>query len=171
MANSWSDTVSVIDTASFRVIRELTAGFEPNAAVADADGRFLYVANRMSNDISVIDLARGLETKRLLAGRGAAYLALSPDGRRMYCTHIYPQSKTFRSPPESEVTVIDTRLQVVVERERLHNAAGVFHVAAADAGRVVIAAQTAAQEPDPAGACGARLGNRQFALRVRRRDR
>ncbi len=141
VANSWSDTVSVIDTASFRVIRELTAGFEPNAAVADADGRFLYVANRMSNDISVIDLARGLETKRLLAGRGAAYLALSPDGRRMYCTHIYPQSKTFRSPPESEVTVIDTRLQAVVERERLHNAAGVFHVAAADAGRVVIAAQ------------------------------
>jgi YVTN family beta-propeller protein len=141
VANSWSDTVSVIDTASFQVMRELTTGFEPNAAVADAEGRFLYVANRMSNDVSVIDLARGVETKRLLAGRGAAYLALSPDGRHIYCTHIYPQSKTFRSPPESEVTVIDTRLQAVVERERLHNAAGVFHVAAADGGRVVIAAQ------------------------------
>jgi YVTN family beta-propeller protein len=95
----------------------------------------------MSNDISVIDLARGVETKRLLAGKGAAYLALSPDGRRIYCTHIYPQPGEFRTPPESEVTVIDTKRQMVVERERLVNAAGVFHVASADHGRLVIAAQ------------------------------
>jgi YVTN family beta-propeller protein len=141
VANSWSDTVSVIDTASFKVVRQLAAGYEPNAAVADLEGRFLYVANRIGNDISVIDLARGVEIKRLLAGRGAAYLALSADGRRLYCTHIYPQSKTFRSTPESEVTVIDTRSQVVLERERLHNAAGIFHVATANAGRVVVAAQ------------------------------
>lgn len=140
-ANSWSDTVSVIGVATLKVMRELPAGFEPNAAVADAEGRFLYVANRGSNDVSVIDLAHGVETKRLLAGRGAAYLALSPDGRRIYCTHIYPEPGEFRAPPVSEVTVIDTRRQMVVERERLENAAGVFHVAAADHGRLVIAAQ------------------------------
>jgi len=141
VANSWSDTVSVVGVEPLKVLRELPAGFEPNAAVADAEGRFLYVANRISNDVSVIDLARGVETKRLLAGRGAAYLALSPDGRSIYCTHIYPQPGAFRTPPESEVTVIDTRRQIVVERERLSNAAGVFHVAAADHGRLVIAAQ------------------------------
>jgi YVTN family beta-propeller protein len=141
VANSWSDTVSVVGVEPLKVIRELAAGFEPNAAVADAEGRFLYVANRMGNDVSVIDLARGVESKRLLAGRGAAYLSLSPDGRRIYCTHIYPQPGGFRDPPESEVTVIDTRRQVVVERERLHNVAGVFHVASADHGRLVIAAQ------------------------------
>ena len=141
VANSWSDTVSVVGVEPLKVLRELPAGFEPNAAVADAEGRFLYVANRIGNDVSVIDLARGVETKRLLAGRGAAYLALSPDGRSIYCTHIYPQPGAFRTPPESEVTVIDTRRQIVVERERLSNAAGVFHVAAADHGRLVIAAQ------------------------------
>ena len=141
VANSWSDTVSVVGVAALKVMRELPAGYEPNAAVADAEGRFLYVANRMSNDVSVIDLARGVETKRLLAGKGAAYLSLSPDGRRIYCTHIYPQPGEFRAPPESEVTVIDTRRQMVVERERVVNAAGVFHVAAADHGRLVIAAQ------------------------------
>ena len=94
-----------------------------------------------SNDISVIDLARGVETKRLLAGRGAAYLELSADGQRIYCTHIYPQPGPFRSPNESEVTVIDTRRQMVVEREKLENAAGVFHVATANGGRVAIAAE------------------------------
>ncbi len=141
VANSWSDTVSVISVETLKVLRELPAGYEPNAALADAEGHFLYVANRMSNDVSVIDLARGVETKRLLAGRGAAYLSLAPDGRRIYCSHIYPQPTAFRTPPESEVTVIDTRRQVVVERERVVNAAGVFHVATADHGRLVIAAQ------------------------------
>ncbi|MGO9898067.1 MAG: beta-propeller fold lactonase family protein [Bryobacteraceae bacterium] len=141
VANSWSDTVSVIDAASLKVVRELATGYEPNAAVADAEGRFLYVANRSGNDISVIDLERGVETKRLLAGRGAAYLELSADGRRVYCTHIYPLAGAFRSPNESEVTVIDTRRQVVVERERLENAAGIFHVASANGGRVAIAAE------------------------------
>jgi YVTN family beta-propeller protein len=141
VANSWSDTVSVVGVATLKVLKELPAGYEPNAAVADAEGRFLYVANRMSNDVSVVDLARGVETKRLLAGKGAAYLALSPDGRHIYCTHIYPLPGTFRTPPESEVTVIDTRRQMVAEREKLVNAAGVFHVASALQGRVLIAAQ------------------------------
>src|SRR5581483_1347618 len=54
---------------------------------------------------------------------------------------IYPLPGAFRAPPQSEVTVIDTRRQIVVEREQLPNAAGVFHVAAANHGRLVIAAQ------------------------------
>lgn len=142
VANSWSDTVSEIDTGSLEVLRNLPAGREPNSAVADAKGRFLYAANRIGNDVSVIDLAAGQETKRLLAGRGASYLALSPDGSDIYCTHIYPNLGDFRSPPESEITVIDTQRQVVAERHRLHNAAGVFHVAVSGDGRLGIAAQT-----------------------------
>jgi YVTN family beta-propeller protein len=141
VANSWSDTVSEIDTASLEVVRTLPAGFEPNAVVTDRDHRVLFVANRMSNDVSVVDLAAGKETKRLLAGRGAAYLALSPDGSRVYCTHIYPNPGKFRTPPESEITVIDAARQIVIDRYRLHNAAGVFHVALSADGRLGMAAQ------------------------------
>lgn len=141
VANSWSDTISEIDAASFGLVRNLTAGFEPNATVIDAKGRFLYAANRISNDVSVIDLETGQEAKRLLAGRGASYLALSPDGSRVYCTHIYPRLGVFRTPPESEITVIDTQQQVVVGREPLPSVAGVFHVAISKDGRLGIAAQ------------------------------
>ena len=141
VANSWSDSVSEIDTASLEVVRSLPAGFEPNAAVADRDGRTLYIANRIGNDISVVDLATGAEIKRLAAGRGAAYLALSPDGSRIYSTHIYPNPGKWRAPPESEITVIDTARQVVADRYRLHNAAGVFHVALSADGRLGMAAQ------------------------------
>lgn len=141
VTNSWDDTVSVIDTAAMRAIRTLATGFEPNGVVVDREGKSLYVANRLSNDVSVIDMESGQETKRLAAGRGASYLALSPDGRRVYCTHVYPKLGTHRTPPESEVTVIDTAKQRVVGRENLPNVAGVFHTAVSGDGRLLVAAQ------------------------------
>ncbi|SPF40033.1 40-residue YVTN family beta-propeller repeat protein [Candidatus Sulfopaludibacter sp. SbA4] len=141
VANSWSDSVSEIDTAALEAVRSLPAGFEPNSVVTDLAGRFLYVANRISNDVSVVDLVTGAEVKRLVAGRGAAYLALSPDGASIYCTHIYPNPGLHRTPPESEITVIDTARQVVKDRYRLPNAAGVFHVALSADGRLGMAAQ------------------------------
>ena len=107
--------------------------------MADATGAFLYMANRIGSDVSVIDLKTGAEVKRLLAGRGAAYLALH--GGRIYGTHIYPNIGKFRTPPESEITVIDTARQIVAERYRLHKAAGVFHVAFSRDGRLGVAAE------------------------------
>lgn len=141
VANSWSDTVSEIDTLSLQVVRSLPAGFEPNSVMVDRAQRYLYVANRIGNDVSVVDLSTGQETKRLVAGRGASYLALSPDGSKVYCTHIYPLPGKSRTPPESEITVIDTARQMVIERYPLDNAAGVFHVALSADGRLGMAAE------------------------------
>ena len=141
VANSWSDNVSVIDTSTLSVSRTFPAGFEPISAISDREGRTLYTANRLSNDISVIDLQSGKEIKRLVAGRGASYLALSPDGKQIYCTHIYPNIGKFRTPPESEITVIDTATQDVVERKPLHNVAGVFHLASSNDGKLSVVAQ------------------------------
>ena len=108
ITNSSSDTVSVIDTMTREVAQTLPTGFEPDGVVSDKNDSTLYVANRLSSDVSVIDLKTGQEIKRLLAGRGASYLALSPDGKRIYCTHIYPNPGGFRTQPTSEITVIDT---------------------------------------------------------------
>ncbi len=141
VANSWSDSISEIDTASLEVIRTFPAGYEPNAVITDRDERFLFIANRISSDISVVDLGSGLETKRLLGGRGASYLAASPDGTRIYCTHIYPDSGGFRAQPKSEITVIDAQKQVVADRYTLDEAAGVFHIALSADGRLGMTAQ------------------------------
>ena len=141
VTNTWSDSVSVIDAAAQKVVQNLPAGFEPTGIVLDRSGTTLYVANRLSNDVSVIDLPTGQETKRLLAGRGASYLAASPDGRWIYCTHIYPNPGAFRTQPNSEITVIDTDTQRVVERMPLGNVAGVFHVAVSTDGKLGVAAQ------------------------------
>ncbi len=141
VTNSTDDTVSVVDAVSLKVTRTLATGFEPADVVADGTGETLYVANRLSGDISVINVKTGQETKRLLAGRGASYLARSPDGKFIYGTHIYPIPGTFRTPPNSEITVIDTERQTVVERMPLHNVAGVFHVALSADGKLGVAAQ------------------------------
>jgi YVTN family beta-propeller protein len=140
VANSWTDTISVIDAEKLETVRSLATGSEPISVVADRQGETLYVANRLSNDISVIDLQSGKQIKRLAAGRGASYLALSSDGTLLLCTHIYPNIGAYRTPPESEITVIDTASRRVVERKPLQNVAGVFHLALSSDGRLGVAA-------------------------------
>ena len=141
VTNAWSDTVSVIDTKLRKVVQTLPTGFEPSGVILDSSGTTLYVANRLSSDVSVIYLKSGQESRRLLAGKGASYLTLSPDGQRIYCTHIYPNPGAFRTQPKSEITVIDTKRQQVVDRIPLHNVAGVFHVALSADGKLGVAAQ------------------------------
>ena len=141
VTNSWSDTISVIETSNFEVVQTLPTGYEPAGVISDKAGKTLYVANRLSSDVSVIDLATGIETKRLLAGRGASYLAISPDGKFVYCTHIYPNPGAFRSEPNSEITVIDVAAQRVVDRRTLHNVAGAFHIAMSADGKLGVVAQ------------------------------
>ncbi len=141
VTNSWDDTVSVIDATSKTPTRTISTGAEPYGVVVDRTGKTLYVANRISNDVSVIDVASGAERKRLLAGRGASYLAISADGSRVYCTHVYPRIGAQRTLPQSEVTVIDTTREAVVERIPLDGVAGTFHVAISADGRLGVAAQ------------------------------
>jgi YVTN family beta-propeller protein len=141
VTNSWSDTVSIVDTKTFEVAQTLPTGFEPVGVVSDKFDSTLYVANRLSSDISVIDLKTGQELKRLVAGRGASYLTLSPDGQRIYCTHIYPNPGAFRTEPKSEITVISTATQTVVDRIPLHNVAGEFHLATSPDGKLNVLAQ------------------------------
>jgi YVTN family beta-propeller protein len=147
VTNSWDDTLSVIDTRTLAVTATWPVGAEPSSVVEDRAGKRLYVANRISSDIAVLDASTGAEQKRLLAGRGASYLTLSPDGSRIYATHIYPNPPRIptemdnRKPPESEITVIDTARAEVVDRIPLDSIAGVFHLALSSDGRLGVVAE------------------------------
>jgi len=141
VANSSTDTVSVIDAEKLEVAATIRTGFEPISVVPDRRGETLYVANRLSSDISVIDLASGKEIKRLSSGRGASYLGISSDGTQVLASHIYPRIGEVRTPPESEVTVIDTASRRVIERRNIHNVAGVFHMALSSDSTLGFAAQ------------------------------
>ena len=141
VTNTWDDTLSVIDTRTLAVTATWPVGAEPSGVVEDRTGKHLFVANRISNDVAVLDAATGEEEKRLLAGRGASYLALSPDGNKLYVTHVYPNLSPHRTAPESEITVIDTARAVVLDRMPLHGVAGVFHLAFSADGRIGVVAE------------------------------
>jgi len=147
VTNSWDDTLSVIDTTALTVTATWPVSAEPSSVVEDRAGKRLYVANRISNDVAVLNAQTGEEEKRLLAGRGSSYLTPSPDGKRIYATHVYPNPPTVRTglenrtAPESEITVIDTERAVVVDRMPLHRVAGVFHLAMSGDGRLGVVAE------------------------------
>ncbi|HTW82178.1 MAG TPA: hypothetical protein VME23_21715 [Terracidiphilus sp.] len=142
VTNSWDDTLSVIDTHQLAVIATWPVGGEPSGVVADPAGKHVFVANRITNDVAVLDAQTGAEEKRLMAGRGASYLTLSPDGSRIYATHIYPNLPPVRTglenrtAPESEITVIDAARATVVDRIQLKSITGVFHTAFSGDGRL-----------------------------------
>lgn len=140
VANSWDDTISVIDTKSLTVVATWPVPAEPSSVISDHQGKLLYVANRISNDVAVLDAQTGSEEKRLAAGRGASYITPTPDGSKLYVTHVYPNPTPHRTAPDSEITVIDTARAVVSERIALPGIAHGFHIAFSADGRLGVAA-------------------------------
>lgn len=140
VANSWDDTISVIDTNALAVIATWPVSGEPSSVVEDKAGEYLFIADRIGNDVAVLDAQTGQEEKRLAAGRGASYLTASPDGSRLYVTHVYPNRRPHRTPPESELTVIDASRAVVADRLRLPGIAHEFHISVSADGRLGVAA-------------------------------
>ncbi len=140
VANSWDDTISVIDTKTLEVAATWSVGAEPSSVVEDRAAKHLFVANRISNDVAVLDAQTGIEEKRLAAGRGASYITQSPDGAKLFVTHVYPNATAHRTPPKSEITVIDAARAVVTDRIVLPYVAHGFHVAFSADGRLGVAA-------------------------------
>jgi YVTN family beta-propeller protein len=122
VSNRGSNSVSQVDLAAGQVSRQLAVGDAPAGMALDAAERFLYVANGSSNDVSVLDLASGRECRRLAAGQNPHGVALAPDGEHLYITNRLSNPVPFRTPPVTEITVIDTRTQRVAERRELHDA-------------------------------------------------
>lgn len=55
VANTPSDTVDVIDTASGEVVRRIDVGIDPVSVAVRPDGREVWVSNHISDSVSVID--------------------------------------------------------------------------------------------------------------------
>ena len=140
VANSWDDTISVIDTKTLELSTTWSVAAEPSSVVEDRAGEYLYVPGRISNDVAVLDAQTGSEVKRLAAGRGSSYITPSPDGSRLYVTHVYPNPTPHRTAPDSEITVIDTARAVVTDRIPLPYIAHGFHVAFSSDGRLGVVA-------------------------------
>ncbi|HWS00899.1 MAG TPA: bifunctional YncE family protein/alkaline phosphatase family protein, partial [Prolixibacteraceae bacterium] len=76
-------TVSVLDPASGKVLKEIKVGLHPNDIIASSDGKFVYVSNANSDEVSVIPTSsnRVKETISVrLNGEQNPYWGDSPNG-------------------------------------------------------------------------------------------
>lgn len=116
VTNRQDDTLSEIDTARREVLRTAPVGDEPHAVITDLSGETLFVLNTSEDSVSVLD-ARSLdEIKRLSASRNPWSLSLSPDGTQLLVTNTLSRLVEFRTPSNSEITVIDLQSSVVENR-------------------------------------------------------
>jgi YVTN family beta-propeller protein len=116
VSNRMDDTVSVLDTKRREVLKTFAVGDEPHGLLTDRSGQHLYVLNTAADSISVVSTATLSEIKRLPASRNPWSLSLSPDGERILVTNTLSRFVEFRSPSQSEVTVIETSTLTVEDR-------------------------------------------------------
>lgn len=119
---TWANEVWAIDSATLQPQVRIAVGAWPYGLVCDPEGRWLFVANGGSDDVSVVDLATLQEVKRLAAGREPYDLAYDPVRQRVYVANRLAMIVPPRTPPYSELTVLDTKEGTVVVRYRLPSA-------------------------------------------------
>src|SRR5207302_7234435 len=98
VANPNSDTVSVIDTGTERVVDTIGVrpfagapiGSAPNALAMSPNGRTLYVANGANNAVAVISPENAGPVRGLIpTGWFPTAIALTQDGKQIYIASGY----------------------------------------------------------------------------------
>lgn len=84
VANSGSNTVSVVSLLSWSVLTNIPVGNSPKGLALSVDRKYLYVANSGSNTISVISLSLLRVTSTISVGESPIGINVSPDGKMLY---------------------------------------------------------------------------------------
>lgn len=88
VANSFDDTVSIIDTVDQRVIGTISVGHQPSGLAVDTsynDGDVVYVTNYQDRSLSVIDIATCTGTdKPITVGSFPIGAAVLDGGNKIY---------------------------------------------------------------------------------------
>jgi YVTN family beta-propeller protein len=87
VANSGSDTVSVIDTATNTVVATIPVGDRPTGVAAAPSGSRVYVTNEISGTVSVINPATSAVVATVPVGVRPIGVAVSPLGGEVWVTN------------------------------------------------------------------------------------
>ena len=98
VSNLGSNTVTIIDTSTNLVIKNLTVGPNPAGMALTPDGSKAYVANNGGDTISVIDAATLSELPTIQVGNQPTGIAITPDGKKAFVSNFQ----------DNTVSIIDT---------------------------------------------------------------
>lgn len=99
VVNRESNSVSVIDTHSLKLIKTIAVGTAPFAL--DTDNNYAYIANAQSNTLSIVDLKSLSEIKQIKTGRMPYGVAVDKKQHKIYVSNQL----------ENTVSVIDSHTQ------------------------------------------------------------
>ena len=133
VCNRYKGTVSEVDAASGKLLREVKVLREPCAAVLSTDGLFLYVNNALpaqradvdyvAADVSVIECESMQKIKDIKLSNGSNSLrgiAASPDGKYIFVSHNLGRFQVPTSQLQqgwmntNAVSIIDTEQQALI---------------------------------------------------------
>jgi YVTN family beta-propeller protein len=103
VANSGSNTVSVIKTADDTVLATVPVGPNPANVAVTPDGTKAYVTNAGANSVSVINTGNNTVSATVTVGPHPVDVAVTPDGTKAYVTNAGANS----------VSVINTSMDLV----------------------------------------------------------
>ena len=112
VANSGSNSVTVIDTLNNAVVATVAVESQPHGVAITPDGKFAYVANSGSNSVSVIDTLNNAVITNVPVGSFPFGVAATPDGRLVYVVNL----------GSDNASVIDTASNTVVVSFKLGRA-------------------------------------------------
>ena len=135
VSNSTAGSVSVVDTATGRVLREIPVGPEPVGLAVSHDGGTVYVAVRGSHSVAALDPKAGRVVQRCQVAYEPYGLALSPDGKLLLATSVVSGSVSLVSVPK-----LRPLTQIPVSREPRG-------VAFAPGGKIALVANALSPEP------------------------
>jgi len=84
IANNGSNSVSVINTDTYRVIATVKVGSQPQGIGVSPDGTAAYVANNYDGTVSVINTASNTVEATVTVGINPLGVCVSPDGTKVY---------------------------------------------------------------------------------------
>ncbi|KNB50516.1 phospholipase C [Streptomyces caatingaensis] len=85
-----SNTVSVVDATTHKLVAAVDAGINPYGIARTPDGRKLYITNSGAADVSVLDTAQGRIVSTVTVGLYPHGIAVSPDGAYAYVADTGP---------------------------------------------------------------------------------
>ena len=101
-----ADGIGVVDLATFKLLRTLPSGQDPEAFDLSPDGKTLFISNEETAEVTVLDVSTGRVIRRVPVGREPEGVTVRPDGKVVYVT----------CEGEGEVVAIDTETLKVISR-------------------------------------------------------
>ncbi len=130
VANSGSDTVTVIDTSTNTVSDTITVGGQPWGIAATPDGTHVYVTNSSySGTVAVIDTSTNTVSDTITVGGYPEPIVITPDGKHAYVgntnDHTVSAIDTSTHSVIATISVGGTPVALAVSPDSAHVYAGI----------------------------------------------